>query len=40
MYCNKIIQNELDEVMCPFCYRQIKERSVSIKMLGEAVFRE
>ena len=24
----KIIHDELDEVMCPFCYEQINERSV------------
>ena len=35
MYCNKIIQDELDEVMCPFCYKQIKERSVVVEKCWE-----
>ena len=35
MYCNKIIQDELDEVMCPFCHRQIKERSIVVEKCWE-----
>ena len=35
MYCNKIIQDELDEVMCPFCHRQIKEQSVVVEKCWE-----
>ena len=31
MYCNKVIQDELNEVMCPFCYKRIKERSVIVE---------
>ena len=28
MYCNKIIRDELDKVISPLWYKQIKERSV------------
>ena len=28
MYCNKLIHHKLWDVICPFCYTQIKERSV------------
>ena len=35
MYCNKIIQDELDEVMCPFCYGKIKERWVVVEKCWE-----
>ena len=28
MYCNKIIHDEWEDIVCPFCYKQIKKRSV------------
>lgn len=28
MYCNKIIHDELDNIICPLCCKQIKEQSV------------
>ena len=31
MYSNKIVHDELDEVMCPFCYEQMNERLVITK---------
>ena len=33
VYCDKWIHDELDEVMCPFCDKQIKERSVIVEKL-------
>ena len=26
--CNKIVPNELDDIICPFCFKQIKEQFV------------
>ena len=28
MYCNKVKHDELDDIVCPFCCKQIKEQSV------------
>ena len=28
MYCNKIIHDEWEDIVYPFCYKQIKKRSV------------
>ena len=27
-YCNKIIYDELEDIICPLCYKQIKEQTV------------
>ena len=41
MYCNKVIQDELNEVMCPFCYKRMKGTiSHSRKMLGKTALGE
>ena len=31
MYCYLIIHDELDELLCPSCYKQMKERSVLLE---------